>query len=85
MLKLRRMRTFDKELKKVGLSSELIEVLYCLTHNQRLADKYRDHSLSGNWRGFRDCHIKPDLVLIYRVNNQNLELHRLNSHSEIFG
>ncbi len=85
MLKLRRMRTFDKELKKVGLSSELIEVLYCLTHNQPLADKYRDHSLSGNWKGFRDCHIKPDLVLIYRVNNQNLELHRLNSHSELFG
>ncbi|MBS9781407.1 MAG: type II toxin-antitoxin system YafQ family toxin [Gammaproteobacteria bacterium] len=85
MLKLRRMRAFDKELKKVGLSSELIEVLYCLTHNQPLADKYRDHSLSGNWKGFRDCHIKPDLVLIYRVNNQNLELHRLNSHSELFG
>ncbi|EOX4300638.1 TPA: type II toxin-antitoxin system YafQ family toxin, partial [Vibrio cholerae] len=39
---------------------------------------------TGNWVGFRDCHIKPDLVLIYRVFNDQLQLARIGSHSDLF-
>lgn len=85
MRKLKRTRSFDKDFKKAELSAELIEVLYCLSQNQPLAEKYRDHALTGNWKGYRDCHVKPDLVLIYKVINDIVELHYLNSHSEIFG
>lgn len=85
MRKLKRTRSFDKDFKKAELSAELIEVLYCLSQNQPLAEKYRDHALTGNWKGYQDCHVKPDLVLIYKVINDIVELHYLNSHSEIFG
>ena len=44
-----------------------------------------DHALGGAWRGFRDCHVKPDLVLIYRKSADALALARLGSHSELFG
>ena len=48
------------------------------------AEKYRDHLLSGEWSGFRDCHVKPDLVLIYeKPGTDTLRLVRLGSHSEL--
>ena len=51
-----------------------------------LDPRYRDHALSGDWAGFRDCHIKPDLVLIYaKPDGATLRLARLGSHSEVFG
>ena len=47
---------------------------------------YQDHPLSGNWNDHRDCHLKPDLVLIYRKpDKETLQLVRLGSHSELFG
>jgi len=49
-----------------------------------LAERYRDHSLTGDWKDHRDCHIKPDLVLIYRKPDEDrLQLIRLGSHSEL--
>jgi len=46
----------------------------------------RDHALAGQWKDFRDCHIRPDLVLIYaRFGDKLLSLARLGSHSELFG
>ncbi|WP_139182336.1 type II toxin-antitoxin system YafQ family toxin, partial [Vibrio cholerae] len=50
----------------------------------KLEPKNVDHPLTGNWVGFRDCHIKPDLVLIYRVFNDQLQLARIGSHSDLF-
>ncbi|MBV5308792.1 MAG: type II toxin-antitoxin system YafQ family toxin [Chromatium okenii] len=47
-----------------------------------MAPKYRDHALNGHWEEYRDCHVKPDLVLIYRKPDDNtLQLVRLGSHS----
>lgn len=67
-----------------SLDSELLAVLQQLVTDQSLAEKYRDHSLSGEWSDHRDCHIKPDLVLIYRKTEENtLQLVRLGSHSEL--
>jgi len=48
--------------------------------------KYRDHDLIGDWAGYRECHIKPDLLLIYRKSDADtLRLARFGSHSELFG
>ncbi len=55
-----------------------------LVADEPLSERYRDHSLAGEWKDHRDCHIKPDLVLIYRKTNENtLDLVRLGSHSEL--
>ncbi len=45
----------------------------------------KDHPLKGEWKGCRDCHMKPDLVLIYRKTETAIELLRIGSHSELFG
>ena len=69
---------------RASLSSDLVIVLDLLAHDRRLGSSYRDHRLSGEWDGFRDCHVKPDLVLIYRKPDKaRLQLVRLGSHSEL--
>ena len=51
-----------------------------------LPERYNDHALTGNWAGFRECHIKPDLLLIYeKIGVDVLVLVRLGSHSRLFG
>ena len=61
-------------------------VLKALVVDQALEPRYRDHDLSGDWVGYRECHIKPDLLLIYRKSGEDLLiLTRLGSHSELFG
>lgn len=81
---------FTKDLKnakkrKVDLS-ELSFVVNSLAEQKTLAPKYRDHKLSGVYDGFRECHIKPDWLLIYRVEKEKLELFlfRTGTHSELF-
>ncbi|RMX01085.1 type II toxin-antitoxin system YafQ family toxin [Allofranklinella schreckenbergeri] len=81
-------RAFKRDFKKqatLALSRHWIEALYCLCQRQSLPARYRDHALGGDWQGFRDCHIEPDLVLIYRQTEQALELVRIGSHAELFG
>jgi mRNA interferase YafQ len=48
-----------------------------------LPPHYKDHALTGNWLDYRDCHLKPDLVLIYQITDNDLILVRLGSHSEL--
>jgi mRNA interferase YafQ len=55
-----------------------------LVADEALPERNRDHALGGDWKGFRDCHIKPDLVLIYEKSPNTLSLARLGSHSELF-
>lgn len=64
---------------------EFIEVMHCLQYGIALPPKYRDHPLVGKYKGYRDCHIFNDLLLIYKIENEVLYLVRLNTHSEIFG
>jgi len=55
-------------------------------NDEELPEKYHDHSLSGDWFGYCECHVKPDLLLIYKKPDGNvLRLARLGSHSELFG
>ena len=67
------------------LEDNLRTVLKFLVTDRALPQKYSDHPLSGRWNKFRDCHVKPDLVLIYRfIEKKELELARMGSHSELF-
>ena len=63
---------------------EVGNVISALQKGQILDAKYVDHPLSGNWNKFRDCHIKPDLVLIYRSHKITLQLARIGSHNDVF-
>jgi mRNA interferase YafQ len=66
------------------LDSELNEVVRLLAADVPLPRRHFDHPLSGEWRDHRDCHVRPDLVLIYRKpDDKNLDLVRLGSHSEL--
>ncbi|QMW21859.1 type II toxin-antitoxin system RelE/ParE family toxin [Sandaracinobacteroides saxicola] len=59
-------------------------LLTLLVHDQPLEPRHRDHALTGNWKDHRDCHVKPDLVLIYRKPDpETLQLVRLGSHAEL--
>lgn len=79
-------RDFKRELKgQYGkiLNSERPRLLRELADDVPL-DASRDHALTGDWKDHRDCHVRPDLVLIYRKpNDDTLELVRLGSHSEL--
>ncbi len=82
-------RDYKREAKgqhRASLDNELVPVLKALVSDQPLAPRYRDHDLTGDWIGYRECHLKPDLLLIYRTVGDNLLiLARLGSHSELFG
>jgi len=67
-----------------GILSELLPVLVALATDQPLEEKYRDHQLSGNKKDFRNCHIRPDLILLYfKDEKETLYLARIGSHSEL--
>lgn len=65
---------------------KLFEVVEHLANGEALEDKYRDHDLSGNYKGCRECHIEPDWLLIYEIDNGVLilMLYRVGSHSDLF-
>ncbi|MCL2871677.1 MAG: type II toxin-antitoxin system YafQ family toxin [Betaproteobacteria bacterium] len=66
------------------LDADLHVVLAALLADQPLEPRYRDHVMTGNWNDHRNCHIKPDLVLVYqKPDADTLRLVRLGSHSEL--
>jgi mRNA interferase YafQ len=66
------------------LDSMLLETVNMLAGDEAMPHRYFDHPLGGVWKDHRDCHIKPDLILIYRKpDDMSLELVRLGSHSEL--
>jgi len=72
--------------KRGGDVSLLDDVIRVLAAGKELDPKFRDHNLTGNWSGHRECHIKPDWLLIYRIegNDLILVLARTGSHSDLF-
>jgi mRNA interferase YafQ len=67
------------------LEALITSVISLLAEDKLLPERSRDHALAGEWRDFRECHLKPDLLLIYRkVEADVLQLVRLGSHSELF-
>jgi mRNA interferase YafQ len=79
---------FKKDIKRINKRgkdlSKLKEVTRIIANGEGLEDRHRDHALSGNWAGSRDCHIEPDWILIYRVDAESLFLERTGSHSDLF-
>jgi mRNA interferase YafQ len=89
MLLLEYSNQFKKDFKKITKMPipDIIEVGNVISTLQKglvLETKYVDHPLTGNWNQFRDCHIKPDLVLIYRLHENTLQLARIGSHNDVF-
>ncbi len=80
-------KKFDKEYAKLSESDKKLvdSVVNMLLEGSPLPEKYRDHPLKGNLKDFRDCHVKPDLVLIYGKEDDVLLItaYRVNSHSEL--
>ena len=80
-------RDYKREAKgrhRASLHEDVVTALQSLANDLPLADRFRDHALTGNWEGHRDCHIRPDLVLIYqKPDDETLRLVRLGSHSEL--
>lgn len=81
---------FKKDLKlaiKRGYNIELLDdVVNKLAMQKALEEKYKDHELTGDFKGFRECHITPDWLLIYQIINNELILYlsRTGSHSDLF-
>ena len=81
---------FKKDLKLAKKQNkdldQLFEVINTLAEGGTLETKYRDHELSGNYKGTRECHIEPDWLLVYEIKNEVLVLmlYRVGTHSELF-
>ncbi|MGI6555632.1 MAG: type II toxin-antitoxin system YafQ family toxin [Bacillota bacterium] len=79
---------FKKDYKlamKRGLDIGLLDdIIRLLAQGEQLPEKNRDHALSGNWTGYRECHVQSDWLLVYRIDNDMLILTRTGSHSDLF-
>ena len=78
---------FKRDIKKQYMeliTPQWVEVMNCLVNDMPLAVNFRNHALTGDKKHLMDCHVKPDLVLLYEYQNKtDLILHRLGSHSEL--
>ena len=79
---------FKKSFKKLNIRGDdeviFIDVLYNLLKGNILNKEYKDHSLLGQMKEYRECHLKPDLLLIYQIKDGDLNLVGIGSHSELF-
>ena len=80
-------RDFKRESKgkhRKSINDDLVNILKLLLADVTLPEKFFDHAMIGKWNDHRNCHIKPDLVLLYRLpDEKTLQLVRLGSHSEL--
>lgn len=90
MLTIKYQTTFKKDYKRIkkrGYDTSLLEkVVGILAEGKQLPAEYKDHNLSGNFKGCRECHISPDWLLVYEVVEEELLLYlmRTGTHSDIF-
>lgn len=90
MRKIERTIQFKRDYKRekrthARLDELLLPVITLLLGDDELPERLRDHPLDGEWKGYRDCHVRPDLLLIYAKTTSTFTLVRLGSHSELFG
>jgi mRNA interferase YafQ len=93
MRRIERTNTFRRDFKREKRGRHRSELELVFTHavsllaeDKLLPERYRDHGLGGDWSDHRECHLKPDLLLIYRKpDTEVLQLARLGSHNELFG
>ncbi len=77
-------RDYAQTVKRGKKVEKLDDVMMMLVTGQSLPPKYRDHALKGDFKGFRDCHIEPDWLLIYKVDADVITFARTGTHSDIF-
>ncbi|MBW1893482.1 MAG: type II toxin-antitoxin system YafQ family toxin [Deltaproteobacteria bacterium] len=81
-------RQFAKDLKRMKKRRQSPEKLKMIIKNlvsqKRLAAKYRDHKLIGNYKGRRECHIESDWLLVYKIAGSEIIFERTGSHSDLF-
>lgn len=83
-----RTSSFKKAYKKLLPTDQelVLTIVLKLANGENLDEKYKDHLLIGNYKGCRECHIKPDLLLIYKINNEEVELVlvEVGNHAKLF-
>jgi len=88
MKKVSQTRQFLRDVKKAAKRgkdlNKLKRIVSLLAKGEPLEASCRDHSLTGQWKPSRDCHIEPDWILIYTIDNENLCLERTGTHSDLF-
>lgn len=81
-------KRYKSDFKKIKNHRETVKtlnlVIYKLLKKEGLEAKYRLHELDGNYKNYSECHIKPDLLLIFKLTSEELYLLRLGSHSDLF-
>jgi mRNA interferase YafQ len=81
-------KAFERDLKRLRKRGVDLEPLWVVVEiirlGHRLDVRLRDHVLTGDWKGFRDCHIQPDWVMIYSVDDEAVYLTRTGTHSDLF-
>ena len=89
MLKLNVSTKFKRDYKVCNKRGYNLKVLQCVIDILRMPEilerKHKDHKLSGNYEGCRECHILPDWLLIYRITEDEIYLVRTGTHSDLFG
>jgi mRNA interferase YafQ len=79
---------FKKDYKRIQKQQKDLDklriIIDILSSGKTIPEKYKDHQLSGTWKGHRDCHIEPDWILLYRLTSDSLYLERTGSHSDLF-
>jgi len=91
MREIKQTSTFKRDLKRESkgqyrafLANQFVDIVRALASGEPLAESFHDHALMGSWKDDRDCHLGPDLVLIYKKpDSASLQLIRLGSHSEL--
>ena len=85
-------KKFKKDLKKINKNNPLAikkleYILNLLINNKPLKETHKNHKLHGDFNNCHECHVKPDILLIYKKNKQNLIIYllRIGSHTELFG
>lgn len=81
-------KTFEKDVKRMakrGKDGEKLSIILTLLENEKtIPSKYQDHPLVGNWKGYKELHIEPDWLLIYKNLVDEIILTRTGTHSDIF-
>ncbi len=77
-------KDFKLAQKRGNNTSELKRIIDALLNGQKLPPKNRDHALSGDYAGCRECHIEPDWLLIYQASNSEVTLLRAGSHADLY-
>ncbi|HEY6157251.1 MAG TPA: type II toxin-antitoxin system YafQ family toxin [Gemmatimonadales bacterium] len=88
MLRPRATSAFKKDWKRAARRGKDLDTLDALmrrlANEEQLEPRFRDHKLSGEWQGFRECHVEPDWLLIYRIEGDEITFVRTGTHADLF-